>query len=51
MEQVVFLSFTYLQYQAAAIYNTFEICCQSSLQFIGQVIAEGRTLNYQYHAS
>lgn len=43
--QVVFLSFTSLQGQVAAIYNTFGICCQSSLQFTRQVPLEG-VINY-----
>lgn len=36
----LFLSFTSLQGQVAAIYNTLDICCQGSLQFTRQVALE-----------
>lgn len=44
--QMVFLSFTSLQGQVAAIYNTSGLCCQGSLQFTRQVALECPVLNY-----
>lgn len=44
--QMVFLSFTSLQGQVAAIYITLGLCCQGSLQFTRQVALECPVLNY-----